>query len=216
MCYTFAMFPDDLIKILLAVCLGGLIGLEREIHDKAAGFRTLMFICAGSTLFTIFSIRMGGSGEATRIASTVVTGIGFLGAGVIMREGGQIKGLTTASTIWVVAALGMGVGGGYYLYSFVSAIVFLIILWFFPNFETFLNRIQQIRTYSITFSVDLDKAKALEDYFHSIKLSARRRSQGKEGNLMTISWSVSGNPQKQMLLVETLFTDPEIKEFHYY
>jgi putative Mg2+ transporter-C (MgtC) family protein len=210
------MFPDDLIKLIIAICLGGLIGLEREIHDKAAGFRTLMFICAGSTLFTIFSIRLAGSGDTTRIASTVVTGIGFLGAGVILREAGQIKGLTTASTIWVVAALGMGIGGGYYLYSLVAAILFVIILWFFPSIENLMNRIQQIRTYSVTFSFTLDKAKALEEYFISEKLSARRRSQGKEGEWITISWSVSGKPQKHVRLVDKLFADTEIKEFHYY
>src|ERR1043166_8297676 len=107
---------DDLVKLLFALVLGGLIGWEREFSDKPAGFRTITLICVGSTLFTIFSLKIGtvSGSDSSRIAAQIVTGIGFLGAGAIIRRGEAVSGLTTAATIWFVASIGMGVGGGYY------------------------------------------------------------------------------------------------------
>ena len=103
---------EDVIKIVLAVSAGGLIGIEREFRDKAAGFRTLIFICAGACLFTILSFRLAANSDSTRIAANIVTGVGFLGAGVILRDGGRVIGLTTAAMVWLTAAIGMGIGGG--------------------------------------------------------------------------------------------------------
>src|SRR6478735_8883701 len=89
-----------LVKLVLSMCLGALIGAEREYKSKVAGFRTIILITLGSTLFTLVSVALVGQGDPTRIASTVVTGIGFLGEGVIYRETGTIKGITTAAVIW--------------------------------------------------------------------------------------------------------------------
>ena len=91
--------PEDILKILLAVIAGGLIGIEREFRDKAAGFRTLIFICTGACLFTILSAKLAPN-DSVRIAANIVTGVGFLGAGVILRDGGKVIGLTTAAMIW--------------------------------------------------------------------------------------------------------------------
>ncbi|WP_068599207.1 MgtC/SapB family protein [Vaginella massiliensis] len=119
----------DIFKALLSLILGLLLGLERELKDKAAGLRTITIISLGSTLFTIMSYKLGivTTGETTRIASYVVSGIGFLGAGVIFKDGISINGLTTASIIWIAAAIGMSVGFGH----FATAIVF-----FFATFVT--------------------------------------------------------------------------------
>lgn len=119
----------DVFKALLSLVLGLLLGLERELKDKAAGLRTITIISLGSTLFTIMSYKLGivTTGETTRIASYVVSGIGFLGAGVIFKDGISINGLTTASIIWIAAAIGMSVGFGH----FATAIVF-----FFATFVT--------------------------------------------------------------------------------
>lgn len=106
---------NDALNILLAVIIGGLIGAEREFRHRPAGFRTLIFICLGATLFTMLSIRLGGDLSPVRIAAHMVTGVGFICAGVIMQEGVHLVGLTTAATIWIVAAIGMGIGGGQYL-----------------------------------------------------------------------------------------------------
>lgn len=113
----------DLLKAVTSLIIGMILGAERELKDKAAGFRTITLICLGSTLFTLLSYKlgMGESEDATRIASYVVSGIGFLGAGVIFKDGFSINGLTTASIIWIAAAIGMSVGFG----QFYIALTFL-------------------------------------------------------------------------------------------
>jgi putative Mg2+ transporter-C (MgtC) family protein len=104
------------VRLLLAAFLGGAVGLEREFRRKPAGLRTNMFICVGSALFTVLSMEMarGSNSDPGRIAAQIITGIGFLGAGAILRERGGVVGLTTAATIFIVAAIGMAAGMGLY------------------------------------------------------------------------------------------------------
>ncbi len=124
-----SQFEQDLLRLLLAAVLGGLIGLERELKRRPAGLRTNMFICFGAALFTILSLRLAGlsgGNEGTRIASQIIPGIGFIGAGSIIRERGGVTGLTTAATIFVVASIGMACGGGFYrLAVFASVLIFI-------------------------------------------------------------------------------------------
>src|SRR5574342_1363918 len=124
---------ENLIKLGMAVLIGGIIGAEREFQDKAAGFRTIILITVGSALFTIFSVSMDPGFTRTRIAANIVTGIGFLGAGAIVREGGRIAGLTTAATIWLSAALGMGIGAGELTFVMIATVVTLLVLLVFPK-----------------------------------------------------------------------------------
>src|SRR5580700_8327363 len=114
-------------KLLLAAVLGGIVGLERELNHKPAGIRTNMLICLGSALFTLISYEMAGSvgGDRTRIAAQIITGIGFIGAGVVMRERGAIIGITSAATIFVVASIGMAVGAGLYVTGIFTALLLL-------------------------------------------------------------------------------------------
>jgi putative Mg2+ transporter-C (MgtC) family protein len=141
---------DNLVRLVLAAGLGGAIGFERELRDREAGFRTHMLVCIGSALFTIVSaygfrefLTSGDQvvrADPTRIAAQIVTGIGFLGAGAIIRQGVSIRGLTTAATLWVAAAIGMAAGAGYYAGAVLGTIVTLIALWplrrlAFPVFE---------------------------------------------------------------------------------
>ena len=128
----------DIIKALTSLLVGMLLGAERELKDKAAGLRTITLICLGSTLFTLLSYKMGmgQSEDATRIASYVVSGIGFLGAGVIFKDGFSINGLTTASIIWIAAAIGMSIGFG----QFFIAFTFLISSFFIIHFGGFVNK----------------------------------------------------------------------------
>ena len=119
----------DLYKAILAVAAGIILGLERELKDKAAGLKTITVICLGSALFTILSYKIGGDDkEATRIASYVVSGIGFIGAGVIFKDKIDVSGLTTAGIIWLSAAVGMAIGfGEFYLAgTFIAAALFII------------------------------------------------------------------------------------------
>jgi putative Mg2+ transporter-C (MgtC) family protein len=119
--------PEDLIKILVAVLIGGVIGFERELHSKAAGLRTITLITVGAAMFTILSIKFTDPATA-RVASNIVTGVGFLGAGAILFAEGKVKGLTTASSIWVAAALGMAVGLGQYILGLTTALLVVIVL----------------------------------------------------------------------------------------
>lgn len=122
------------IRILLSAVLSGLIGFEREIKEHEAGLRTHILVSVGSTLFMLTSINIGfiyahaGRVDPSRIAAGVVTGIGFLGAGAIIRYGGSIRGLTTAASIWAAAAIGLAVGTGMYWASVVTAFVVLTVL----------------------------------------------------------------------------------------
>ena len=129
-------------RLLLAAGLGALIGLEREMRQKSAGLRTNTLIAVGSALFTLMSIEMaeGTSADATRIAAQIVTGIGFLGAGAIMRTGSGIQGLTTAATVWVNAAVGVAAGGGEYHLALIATGVTLAVLLVLSPIEAAIDR----------------------------------------------------------------------------
>jgi putative Mg2+ transporter-C (MgtC) family protein len=118
-----------MLRLLLSVVLGGVIGFERERAKKAAGLRTHILICLGACLFTVVSI-YGFGGDIARVAAGVVTGIGFIGAGAIIRGGreGIIAGLTTAATIWSVAGIGLAAGAGLYLVAVVATLLILLVL----------------------------------------------------------------------------------------
>jgi putative Mg2+ transporter-C (MgtC) family protein len=132
-------WPEMLLRLALAAALGSVLGLERELREREAGLRTNLLVAVGSALFTIVSAygfeAFLSSGEnvvradPTRIAAQIVTGIGFLGAGAIIRQGLSIRGLTTAATLWVVAAIGMAAGAGYYSAAVTTTAVALIALW---------------------------------------------------------------------------------------
>ena len=107
---------DFIVKVVLALVLGGIMGLEREYNDKPAGYATNSIICLGAALFTMLSLYMAEmGGDPGRIAAQIVSGVGFLGAGAILRDGNKISGLTTAAAVWLVAAIGMAVGFGQYI-----------------------------------------------------------------------------------------------------
>jgi putative Mg2+ transporter-C (MgtC) family protein len=116
-------------RLLLAAAVGGLLGAERELRRKSAGFRTNILIALGAAIFTILSGTLAtGGGDPTRIAAQIVTGIGFLGAGTILRNRDGVHGLTTAATVWVNAALGVAAGGGQYRLTIIGAAVVLSVL----------------------------------------------------------------------------------------
>jgi putative Mg2+ transporter-C (MgtC) family protein len=124
------VLPENIASIVLAVVLGGAIGLEREIRGKVAGLRTNTLICLGAAVFTIISRQIADTAgvSTARIAAQIVTGVGFLGAGAIIRDTDGIHGLTTAATIWMVASIGMACGAGFPLLAVISTIIALIVL----------------------------------------------------------------------------------------
>lgn len=122
---------NDIYKALMALAAGTVLGMERELKDKAAGLKTLSVITLGSALFAIISYRIGGpDGEATRISSYVVSGIGFLGAGVIFRDKVDVSGLTTAGVIWLAAAVGLAIGYGEVYLAIIFLASALLVIYF--------------------------------------------------------------------------------------
>ncbi len=154
------MLFEQLVPILVAAFVGGLIGIEREYRDKSAGFRTMILISVGSALFTLLSGIMGvQDGESSRIAAAVVTGIGFLGAGVILKDGVSVQGLTTAASIWLVSSLGMAAGVEQYELVFYITALSLLVLWILPPFEHWLNKLYELIEFHITIK-NTEKAEA--------------------------------------------------------
>src|SRR3982751_3830215 len=141
-------FEELLLRLLMVVITGGVIGMEREYRSKSAGFRTMILICLGSFLFTTFSKYMSNV-SPDRIASNIVTGIGFLGAGVIFKSDNQVNGITTAAAIWAVAALGMGIADGLYLIVTVSTGIVLGALLLLTKLEFYMDRFNQSHIYKI-------------------------------------------------------------------
>jgi putative Mg2+ transporter-C (MgtC) family protein len=122
---------DIALKAFVGALLGYLVGLERNLAGQAAGARTFSLVAAGSALFTALGFEAFGpqSGEAaSRIAQNVLTGIGFLGGGMILREGGSVRGLTTAAGMWAVAAVGMAIGAGYYVVGALASVLIVVVL----------------------------------------------------------------------------------------
>lgn len=128
---AFVLTPAEneiVMKIFVSTVLGLLIGLERQVHEKPAGLRTLSLVSLGSTLFTIVSLDFFGSGDPSRISAGIVTGIGFLGAGAIFKSENKVMGMTTAAELWIVAAIGLAVGIGMYFMAIVTTIAVLVII----------------------------------------------------------------------------------------
>jgi putative Mg2+ transporter-C (MgtC) family protein len=204
---------EDLLKLFLALVVGGLIGLEREFRDKAAGFRTLIFICVGAVIFTIMSVRIAGDKDPGRVAAGVVTGVGFLGAGVILREGQRVIGLTTAATIWLTAALGMGIGVGQYALSLVGCGMVVVVLWIFPKFEHWLDNIHDTRSYAIYIPNQFEKVAALEKVCTESGLKILNHCFSRSMDRIKVEFLVRGTRQAHIDFDTHLLHDPEVIEF---
>lgn len=130
-----------MIRLAVSVVIGGLIGLERELGGKPAGLRTIILVSLGSTVLLLIGLELGLNGaELARIIAGVVTGIGFLGAGAIIRARGEVYGLTTAATIWLASGLGIAIGAGYYMLAVLATIAVLVVLRLLGILEKALSR----------------------------------------------------------------------------
>jgi putative Mg2+ transporter-C (MgtC) family protein len=208
--------PEDIIKLLLAILIGGIIGAEREFHEKAAGFRTIIVICVGATLFTIFSRTIGGPDDPARIAANIVSGVGFLGAGVIFRHAGEVSGLTTASTIWLAAAMGMGIGGGEYLLTGIAVAVTLIVLAIFPKLEGLMKKKgRQVRTYELLIPATEPVCDRITDIFREQKLDIQSVKHDKRKEMIVCTISALGAGDMHDRLVKVLMMEKEVRQFSY-
>jgi putative Mg2+ transporter-C (MgtC) family protein len=205
---------DLLLRLLMVVLVGGLIGAEREYRSKSAGFRTMILICLGSFLFTTFSKFMSDV-SPDRIASNIVTGIGFLGAGVIYRSDNRVNGITTAATIWAVAAMGMGIADGLYLLVFASTIIVLASLLLLTKLEHVIDRVNQSHTYKIVSDYREDLLKEYEQILKECRLRYKRIKRLKNsGNIIGI-WMVQGKEKNHNEFTKKILHHPSVKEFEF-
>ncbi len=163
-----APYGEYLIRMLLASLFGGLIGLERDIHGRAAGLRTHLLVSLGAALFTILSEiiarrsdGVGFSSDPARISAQIVTGIGFLGAGAIIKEGVNIRGLTTAACLWTVAAVGMAAGSGYFEMAAFTTLIALASLIVLKLVERFYRK-DSYRLLNIATPIDVDASDVID------------------------------------------------------
>lgn len=204
---------EDFFKLFLALLAGAVIGAEREYRSKSAGLRTITLICVGATLFTIMSNYIGKGTE--RIASNIVVGIGFLGAGIIFREESHVRGLTTSAMVWVTAALGMCIGSGYYSIAIVGVILVLVILFLLLYVQKLLDHKQEIRNYRIVFAQGQGSIKHYEKELRRFNLKIKQAKYNRIGNLVTAIWTVTGSEKNHKEFSQEIFDNPEIQEFEF-
>jgi len=202
---------EHILQILASLAAGAILGLEREYHSKPAGFRTMILICVSSCLFSILSTTMP-SGD--RIASNIITGIGFIGAGVVFKEGATVRGITSAAIIWMAAAIGMCIGFQHYLLAgFVVFLVLLVMIALF-RFEKTFDSLYQRKVYEIHFiSVDYS-IEALEKEMRGLEIHFVRNRIGKQNNVVNVEYNVVVSPQKNRDKIDNfLINNTHIKGF---
>jgi len=207
-----------LVKVLLAVVLGSAVGAERELSGKPAGLRTTILICVGAALFTHLSIAIGVMslaatgqpyGDVTRIAAQIVTGIGFLGAGAILHDRGSIIGLTTAATIWVVAAIGMAVGSGAYVEAVGTTVVVGLVLVGLKPIERKLVTMRRTVTATLRVAPNTDFA-AFEDVFRDSGVHVRSRRTYDHVGDRTFELTLVGPSKRFDVLADALRRRPDV------
>ena len=205
---------EILVKLLLALLVGILIGFEREYRAKAAGLVLLPMICIGALLFTLIAGVPGNKDFNPPLAAGVVTGVGFLGVGVILREQGHVSGLTTAAVVWISAALGMGIGFGYYPLVGMAAALVLLLLWFSPLLQLPINsKANDSFTYELTAPLDEGHYTRCMQQFKENDLTIIKHRMAKKGTDMVCFWQSVGKPQGHDRLQRAFMLDAEVKEF---
>ncbi|WP_408098818.1 MgtC/SapB family protein [Peredibacter sp. HCB2-198] len=198
------------LRLIISFCIGAAIGLEREYHSKAAGLRTMIMVCLGSTIFSALSLHMGANGSPDRIAASIVTGIGFLGAGVIFKEGLTVTGITTATTTWMCAALGTAVGAGEYFISIFGSIIVMFVLILLGRFQILIEEWHQVRSYQIVlkFTPAQNASTVLEESFKLHSIEFKKLKDYKERESLILVYELSG----RMMSFDKLNNDLKLKQ----
>jgi putative Mg2+ transporter-C (MgtC) family protein len=209
----FSIELKDIISMVMSVICGGIIGFEREYKNKSTGFRTIVLITLGSTIFTIVSRH--GTGADDRIAANIITGIGFIGAGVIFKDKMSVMGLTTAAVIWTAAAIGMTTGIGYHSLAFVFTIITLMILVLVDKVEFLIGNMKKNKMFNINFnSADITQLNALEEIVKKHKLKSKRLELFKTEDRLNVVLQITGVKKDVDLLSEDMISMQTIKDFH--
>lgn len=208
-----SIYFEEAAQVSIAFVIGAIIGLEREFRSKPAGFRTMILISVGSCLYTILSKEAGG-GSPDRIASNIVTGIGFIGAGVIFKEGITVNGLTTAALIWITAALGMAIGYHNYTLAIVVSIIVVVALFVLEPVQRFINRFHKVKDYKIrTVELGNNFRTELEEFFRARKLTFRCMKFVKDNNDAVYLYRISSPDRNYDLVNQFLLCHKDVKSF---
>lgn len=210
------MYADyaDLIHLLIALGIGAVIGAEREYRSKSAGLRTMIMVSLSSCLFTILSLKIGVE-NPDRLAANILTGLGFLGAGVIFKDENRISGITTATTIWMTAAIGMAVGAGYVVLSLFAAFIVLIVLVMLIYVQERIENLHQARTYRIVCTYRQETLDKYEELFKAFDMQVIRNTQHKTEQKITGRWVLIGTAENHRKLTEYLLDDASIMELSF-
>ena len=207
------VYLEEAAQVSFAFIIGAVIGLEREFRAKPAGFRTMIFICVGSCLYTILS-KESNTVSPDRIASNIVTGVGFIGAGVIFKEGISVNGLTTSALIWIIAALGMAIGYKNYPLAVVVSSMVVIALFVLEPVQRFINRFHKVKDYKIKTSDTTDALKnEMESFFESHDISYRCVKMNKENNEAIYVYRIGAPKDDYDIVNEFLLKHKSINSF---
>jgi len=207
------IYLEEAAQVSIAFIIGAVIGLEREFRSKPAGFRTMIFICVGSCLYTILS-KESNTVSPDRIASNIVTGIGFIGAGVIFKEGISVNGLTTAALIWITAALGMAIGYHNYPLAVVVSSMVVIALFVLEPVQRFINRLHKVKDYKIRTDDTTDEfKKEMEKFFTSHDINFRCMKMNKENNDAIYLYRIGAPKHDYDIVNEFLLKHKGVKSF---
>ena len=207
------LYNEDTLKLLLSLVMGSLIGIEREYRSKAAGFRTITLISLGSTLFTIVSIKLGAPNSPDRVAANIITGIGFLGAGVVFKDGLNITGLTTATSIWVTAALGMAIGTGDYILAVEGLVLVIVVLSLFEIVQGWIDNYHQQRPYRICISKETHLNAEIETALLQFNLKIDKVKELKQNDDLILYYDVYGSRKNISKFNSFLINLPSVKSF---
>lgn len=208
-----SIYFEEAAQVSVAFVIGAIIGLEREFRSKPAGFRTMILICVGSCVYTILSKEVG-NGSADRIASNIVTGIGFIGAGVIFKEGITVNGLTTAALIWVTAALGMAIGFHNYPLAIVVSAMVVITLFVLEPVQRFINHFHKVKDYKIkTIALGNNFKQELEKFFTVNDMDFRCMKTFKENTDAVYIYRISSPNRNYDVINHFLLNHIEVKSF---
>ncbi len=191
--------------LVLAVVLGGIVGFEREVSGKPAGLRTNILICVGAALFTRLSQSMAEFvGDPSRIAAQIVTGVGFLGAGTILHSRGYILGLTSAATIWLVAAIGMAIGAGAIMEAVGATVLVVIVLTVLGRLEDFIKTHQELSRVKLEIEPDPKRVSALRQIVEAAGLHVHSLHSEHRGDHIVVEIAMRGDRPKHERVREQL------------
>jgi putative Mg2+ transporter-C (MgtC) family protein len=201
-----------LLQLGLATLLGGAIGLERELGGKPAGLRTNILICIGSALYTQLSLTMvQGATDATRVAGQIVTGVGFIGAGTILHARGAVVGLTSAATIWVVAAIGVALGAGHYAEALLSTLLVLVVLQGLGRIEIVVERHSTKSNITVHAKPDGAPLEELETVIRRTGLTIVQHTTRRENVDLVIEYQLSGPKRLHDQVMIALLHHPAVR-----